>query len=57
MIRGAATAEWACGDASPSSPPALGMIKLEMMVDGLPDYRIDTGRFDYASRAEAPRFH
>jgi pyruvate dehydrogenase (quinone) len=27
---------------------ALGMIKLEMMVDGLPDYQTDNGRVDYA---------
>jgi pyruvate dehydrogenase (quinone) len=32
---------------------ALGMIKLEMMVDGLPDYQIDNGHFDYAAIAHA----
>ncbi|HEY6760660.1 MAG TPA: pyruvate dehydrogenase [Baekduia sp.] len=32
---------------------ALGMIKLEMMVDGLPDYQIDNGSFDYAAIARA----
>jgi pyruvate dehydrogenase (quinone) len=32
---------------------ALGMIKLEMMVDGLPDYQIDNGNFDYAAIARA----
>jgi pyruvate dehydrogenase (quinone) len=29
------------------------MIKLEMMVDGLPDYQIDNGNFDYAAIARA----
>jgi pyruvate dehydrogenase (quinone) len=32
---------------------ALGMIKLEMMVDGLPDYQTDNGSFDYAAIAKA----
>jgi pyruvate dehydrogenase (quinone) len=32
---------------------ALGMIKLEMMVDGLPDYQTDNGSFDYAAIAQA----
>jgi pyruvate dehydrogenase (quinone) len=32
---------------------ALGMIKLEMMVDGLPDYQTDNGDFDYAAIAQA----
>jgi pyruvate dehydrogenase (quinone) len=32
---------------------ALGMIKLEMMVDGLPDYQTDNGNFDYAAIARA----
>ena len=29
------------------------MIKLEIMVDGLPDYQTDNGRFDYAAIAQA----
>jgi len=36
---------------------ALGMIKLEMMVDGLPDYQIDNGNFDYAAIAHAAGIH
>jgi pyruvate dehydrogenase (quinone) len=32
---------------------ALGMVKLEMMVDGLPDYQTDNGKFDYAAIAHA----
>jgi pyruvate dehydrogenase (quinone) len=36
---------------------ALGMIKLEMMVDGLPDYQIDNGSFDYAAIAQAAGIH
>ena len=32
---------------------SLGMIKLEMMVDGLPDYQTDNGSFDYAAIARA----
>jgi pyruvate dehydrogenase (quinone) len=35
----------------------LGMIKLEMMVDGLPDYQIDNGNFDYAAIARAAGIH
>ena len=36
---------------------ALGMIKLEMMVDGLPDYQTENGRFDYAAIAAATGIH
>jgi pyruvate dehydrogenase (quinone) len=36
---------------------ALGMIKLEMMVDGLPDYQTDNGSFDYAAIARAVGIH
>jgi pyruvate dehydrogenase (quinone) len=36
---------------------ALGMIKLEMMVDGLPDYQTDNGSFDYAAIASAAGIH
>jgi pyruvate dehydrogenase (quinone) len=32
---------------------ALGMIRLEMMVDGLPDHQTDNGSFDYAAIARA----
>ena len=32
---------------------ALGMVKLEMLVDGLPDYQTDNGGFDYAAIAKA----
>jgi pyruvate dehydrogenase (quinone) len=36
---------------------ALGMIKLEMMVDGLPDYQTGNGSFDYAAIARAAGIH
>jgi pyruvate dehydrogenase (quinone) len=36
---------------------ALGMIKLEMMVDGLPDYQTDNGHVDYAAIARAAGIH
>jgi pyruvate dehydrogenase (quinone) len=36
---------------------ALGMIKLEMMVDGLPDYQTDNGNVDYAAIARAAGLH
>jgi pyruvate dehydrogenase (quinone) len=36
---------------------ALGMIKLEMLVDGLPDYQTDNGSFDYAAIARAAGVH
>jgi pyruvate dehydrogenase (quinone) len=36
---------------------ALGMIKLEMMVDGLPDYQTDNGNIDYAAIARAAGLH
>ena len=36
---------------------ALGMVKLEMLVDGLPDYQIDNGDFDYAAIAQAAGIH
>jgi pyruvate dehydrogenase (quinone) len=36
---------------------ALGMIKLEMMVDGLPDYQTGNGSFDYAAIADAVGIH
>ncbi|MBV9414164.1 MAG: ubiquinone-dependent pyruvate dehydrogenase, partial [Solirubrobacterales bacterium] len=36
---------------------ALGMVKLEMLVDGLPDYQIDNGDFDYAAIAHAAGIH
>ena len=36
---------------------ALGMVKLEMLVDGLPDYQADNGRFDYAAIARAAGIH
>jgi pyruvate dehydrogenase (quinone) len=32
---------------------ALGMVKLEMLVDGLPDFQTDNGGFDYAAIGEA----
>jgi pyruvate dehydrogenase (quinone) len=32
---------------------ALAMVKLEMLVDGLPDYETDNGQFDYAAIASA----
>jgi pyruvate dehydrogenase (quinone) len=36
---------------------ALGMVKLEMLVDGLPDYETDNGGFDYAAIAQAAGIH
>ncbi|WP_037582416.1 pyruvate dehydrogenase [Phaeacidiphilus oryzae] len=36
---------------------ALGMIKLEMMVSGYPEYEIDNGAVDYASIARVCGFH
>jgi pyruvate dehydrogenase (quinone) len=36
---------------------ALAMIKLEMMVDGLPDYQTGNGSFDYAAIARAVGIH
>ena len=36
---------------------ALGMIRLEMMVDGLPPYQTDTGHVDYAAIARATGMH
>jgi pyruvate dehydrogenase (quinone) len=36
---------------------ALGMIKLEMMVDGLPDSQTENGSFDYAAIARAAGIH
>jgi pyruvate dehydrogenase (quinone) len=36
---------------------ALGMIKLEMMVDGLPPYQTDNGHVDYAALARAAGLH
>jgi pyruvate dehydrogenase (quinone) len=36
---------------------ALGMVKLEMLVDGLPDYQTDNGSFDYAAIAQAAGIH
>jgi pyruvate dehydrogenase (quinone) len=36
---------------------ALGMVKLEMLVDGLPDYQTDNAHFDYAAIAEAAGIH
>jgi pyruvate dehydrogenase (quinone) len=36
---------------------ALGMVKLEMMQDGLPDYQTDNGSFDYAAIARATGLH
>jgi pyruvate dehydrogenase (quinone) len=35
----------------------LGMIKLETMVDGMPDYRIDNGKSGYAAIARAAGTH
>ena len=32
---------------------SLGMVQLEMMVDGLPDFQTDNGKFDYAAIAQA----
>ena len=36
---------------------ALGMVKLEMLVDGLPDSETDNGGFDYAAIARAVGIH
>jgi len=36
---------------------ALGMVKLEMLVDGLPDAETDNGVFDYAAIARAAGIH
>jgi pyruvate dehydrogenase (quinone) len=36
---------------------ALGMVKLEMLVDGLPDCQTDNAHFDYAAIAEAAGIH
>jgi pyruvate dehydrogenase (quinone) len=36
---------------------ALGMIKLEMMVDGLPPYQTDNGHVDYGALARAAGLH
>jgi pyruvate dehydrogenase (quinone) len=36
---------------------ALGMVKLEMLVDGLPDYQTDNASFDYAAIANAAGIH
>ena len=36
---------------------ALGMVKLEMLVDGLPDYQTDNAQFDYAAIANAVGVH
>jgi pyruvate dehydrogenase (quinone) len=36
---------------------ALGMVKLEMLVDGLPDFQTDNGGFDYAAIANAAGIH
>jgi pyruvate dehydrogenase (quinone) len=36
---------------------ALGMIRLEMMVDGLPPYQTDNGNVDYAALARAAGIH
>jgi pyruvate dehydrogenase (quinone) len=36
---------------------ALGMVKLEMLVDGLPDYQTGNGSFDYAAIAQAAGIH
>ena len=36
---------------------ALGMVKLEMLVDGLPDFQTDNGSFDYAAIAGAAGIH
>ena len=35
----------------------LGMVKLEMLVDGLPDFGVDVPDTDYAAIAEATGFH
>ncbi len=36
---------------------SLGMVKLEMLVDGLPDFETDNGNFDYAAIAAAAGIH
>ena len=36
---------------------ALGMVKLEMLVDGLPDFETGNGSFDYAAIAEGVGIH
>jgi pyruvate dehydrogenase (quinone) len=36
---------------------ALGMVKLEMLVDGLPDHQTDNASFDYAAIANAAGIH
>jgi pyruvate dehydrogenase (quinone) len=36
---------------------SLGMIRLEMLVDGLPPYETDNGDFDYAALARAAGIH
>lgn len=36
---------------------SLGMVQLEMLVDGLPDFQTDNGDFDYASIAAAVGIH
>jgi pyruvate dehydrogenase (quinone) len=36
---------------------ALGMIRLEMMVDGLPEYQTENGNVDYAAIARAAGLH
>ena len=36
---------------------ALGMIRLEMMVDGLPPFQTDHGQVDYAALARAAGIH
>ena len=36
---------------------ALGMVKLEMLVEGLPDYQTDNASFDYAAIANAAGIH
>ena len=36
---------------------SLGMVKLEMLVDGLPDFGTDNGSFDYAAIARAVGIH
>jgi pyruvate dehydrogenase (quinone) len=36
---------------------ALGMVKLEMLADGLPDYQTDNSHFDYAAIAHGAGIH
>jgi pyruvate dehydrogenase (quinone) len=36
---------------------ALGMVELEMLVDGLPDYQTDNSSFDYSAIARAVGIH